>query len=362
MKKVATLLLISSISIAKFSYSQQVRKYSNEFLNIGVGARGLGLGNAQSAVVNDATAAYWNPAGLIAVKSDIQIALMHAEYFAGIAKYDYGTVAIPIDKTSVVAASLIRFGVDNIPDTSELIDSEGNINYDRIKSLAAADYSFMFSYARESKAREGLFYGANAKVIYRNVGEYANAWGFGIDLGIQYHSGSWKFGLVGRDISSTFNAWRFNQEKLQYLSKTGNEIPQNGLEITLPRVVGGLAYTKVFREKYSVMATADLDFTFDGKRNVPIKTDYVSVDPHGGVELGYNNFIFLRAGVGNIQQVKQLRGTSTSFQPNIGVGLKLNRLTLDYAYTNIGSQSETPYSNIFSLKLDIIKGQPFSLF
>ena len=44
----------------------QFRKYSNEFLNIGAGARGLAMGSAQVASVNDGTAGYWNPAGLLA--------------------------------------------------------------------------------------------------------------------------------------------------------------------------------------------------------------------------------------------------------------------------------------------------------
>ena len=46
----------------------QFRKYSNEFLNIGAGARGLAMGSAQVASVQDGTAGYWNPAGLIGVK------------------------------------------------------------------------------------------------------------------------------------------------------------------------------------------------------------------------------------------------------------------------------------------------------
>ena len=76
--------------------SAQFRKYSNEFLNIGAGARGLGMGGAQVASVADATAGYWNPAGLTEIKEHPVASLMHAEYFAGIGKYDYATIAMPI--------------------------------------------------------------------------------------------------------------------------------------------------------------------------------------------------------------------------------------------------------------------------
>jgi hypothetical protein len=70
--------------------------------------------------------------------------------------------------------------VDNIPNTIELIDADGNINYDRITSFSAADYAFIFSYARKL-AVPGLTIGGNAKVIYRKVGDFASAWGFGLD-------------------------------------------------------------------------------------------------------------------------------------------------------------------------------------
>ncbi len=63
-----------------FGFSQ-FRKYSNEFLNIGAGARGLGMGASQAASVTDGTAGYWNPAALVGVQNAPSINLMHASYF-----------------------------------------------------------------------------------------------------------------------------------------------------------------------------------------------------------------------------------------------------------------------------------------
>src|SRR6476620_5425408 len=75
--------------------NSQFRKYSNEFLNIGAGARGLAMGSAQVASVNDGTSGYGNPAVLVCVTDHPQLNLMHAEYFAGIGKYDYASIAFP---------------------------------------------------------------------------------------------------------------------------------------------------------------------------------------------------------------------------------------------------------------------------
>ncbi|MBK9636296.1 MAG: PorV/PorQ family protein [Bacteroidetes bacterium] len=334
----------------------QTPKYSNEFLAIGVGARGLGLSGAMSAMVNDATAGYWNPAGLTKVKGNLQIALMHSEYFAGIAKYDYGSFAAPIDATRTIGVSIIRFAVDDIIDSTDLIDKDGNIDYDRLKSFSSADYAFLFSYAQKTKIT-GLSLGANAKVVHRKVGDFAKAWGFGLDAGAQYEKGKWTFAAVGKDITSTFNAWTYNTENLEAVFKeTGNAIPENGLEVTLPRLILGTAFKTNIVKKITVNPAIDLDITFDGKRNVPVKTDVMSIDPKIGVEFGYDDFIFLRAGLGNIQTIKNIdASTSTTAQPNIGIGLRLKNVTIDYALTNIGNTSESLYSNVFSLRLNIVR-------
>src|SRR5437868_6917644 len=86
----------------------------------------------------------------------------------------------------------LSIGVDNIPDTSELIDPSGNIDYSRLKSFSAADYAFLFSYAFRTKV-QGLQLGGSAKIIHRNVGDFAHAWGFGLDAGAQYERGKWIF-------------------------------------------------------------------------------------------------------------------------------------------------------------------------
>jgi hypothetical protein len=334
----------------------QTPKYSNEFLAIGVGARGLGLSGAMSAMVNDATAGYWNPAGLTKVKGNLQIALMHSEYFAGIAKYDYGSFAAPIDATRTIGVSVIRFAVDDIIDSTDLIDKDGNIDYDRLKSFSSADYAFLFSFAQKTKIT-GLSLGANAKVVHRKVGDFAKAWGFGLDAGAQYEKGKWTFAAVGKDITSTFNAWTYNTENLEAVfNQTGNAIPENGLEVTLPRLILGTAFKTNIIKKITVNPAIDLDITFDGKRNVPVKTDVMSIDPKVGVEFGYDDFIFLRAGLGNIQTIKNIdASTSTTAQPNIGIGLRLKNVTIDYALTNIGNTSESLYSNVFSLRLNIVR-------
>ena len=341
-----------------FSFGQ-IAKYSNEFLSVGVGARALSMANANVASVNDVTAGYWNPSGLLLQQSNLQVGLMHAEYFAGIAKYDFIGASKRIDSNSVAGLTFIRFGVDNIPNTTELIDANGNVDYSRLKSFNAVDAAVLLSYARNIQKLKGVKIGANAKIIRRKLGEFGGAWGFGLDVGAMYDYKKWRFAAMGRDITGTFNAWSYNlsDDVKQTFAVTGNEIPANSVEVTMPKLILGVTRTwNVWKDRISIGGEVNFINTFDGKRNTVIKTKAWSMEPAFGLEVGYKGFIFLRGGMGNIQKMQNIEGKQvTTVQPNIGVGIKYKVFALDYAMTNIGNVSTSLYSHIFTVKIDINK-------
>ena len=342
-------LLISSVN-----YSQAVRKYSNEFMNIGVDAAALGMSNTVVASANDVNAGYWNPAGLIHLE-DHQASVMHASYFANIAQYDYLAYASPIDERSAWGVSLIRFGVDDILNTTELIDSQGNIDYNRISLFSAADYGFTFSYARKLPV-PGFQYGVNAKIIRRVIGKFANSWGFGFDAGIQFEKNNWQFGLMLRDITTTYNVWNIDEKEYQKIADAipgqNQDLPES-TEITAPKAQLGIAKKFIIRYDYSILAAANMNMQFT-KTNDLISTNAVSIDPALGLEFGYTDLVFIRAGVGNFQNIQQLDSSKkVGFQPNIGLGFKYKGVQIDYALTDLGNQSAALYSNIFSIKVDL---------
>ncbi len=361
-------LILSVILMCSVKSFAQIRIYSNEFLNIGAGSRAFGMGSAQVASVNDATAGYWNPAGLTGVKNDPSLSLMRAEYFAGIGKYDFGALAIPVaNNKRTIGLSFLRFAVDDIPNTLYLIEPDGSVNYANIRSFSSADYAVILSVAQQLKDKGDtkMSVGMNAKVIHRNVGTFAKAWGFGLDLGFQMKGKNWSFGAAARDITTTFNAWSFSftEREKEVLFLTNNEIPVKSTELTAPRLVVGGAYDFKFRKNVTLKAEANLDFTFDGQRNTVISSNVINADPRIGVELNLKDVFFLRGGVFNFQKTYADGDTLNQkkvwiYQPGAGAGFKLGTaFYVDYAFTNLANQSNPLYTHIVSLRLDLLKSK-----
>jgi len=347
---ITALLCIVSASV----FSQTVRKYSNEFMNIGVDAAALGMSSAVTSHSADVNSGYWNPAGLLKLE-DNQLSLMHSSYFANIANYDYAAFGMPLDDQSAVGISIIRFAVDDILNTTQLIDAEGNINYDRISLFSTADYGLTFSYARALPV-QGLNYGVNAKVIRRVIGDFASSWGFGLDVGVQFETNNnWKFGIMARDITTTFNAWAIDEDEFATISNAvegqNQELPES-TEITIPKLQIGISKLVDFNFDYTLLTSVNLNVRFE-ENNDLISTSFASINPALGFEFGYIDMVYLRAGMGNFQNELQIDNTDQlSFQPSFGLGFKYNGIQVDYAFTDIGDQSVALYSNVFSLKLD----------
>lgn len=347
-----TIWTLLFLALALGTHAQSVRKYSNEFLKIGVGARAAAMGNAQVGIVSDVTAGYWNPGGLNLAPEAPEVALMHSEYFAGIAKYDYIGFTMPIGEGRRFGATAIRLGVDDIANTLNLVDANGNIDFDAVETFSVADLGIMLSLAQRFDFLGGVNVGANFKVVNRSVGKFANAWGFGLDLGARWQKDNLQLGLMFSDVTSTFNAWTFNTETFEEaFVATGNVIPENSLEVTLPSLKMGAGYTFLANKKVNVLVSVDNDIHFDGKRNVIANLGPVSLDPHAGIEIAYNKVAFLRGGFKNLQKVPNDKGNEAySVFPTLGAGFNLKNLTIDYALSNVGNFSQTLYSHVFSLR------------
>ncbi|MBK9107811.1 MAG: hypothetical protein IPM92_05365 [Saprospiraceae bacterium] len=345
-------MLVLEVSIS------QAPKFSNDFLNIGIGGRGMAMAGAVSANTSSIQAAYWNPAGLPYNPSKFQVSAQHAEWFSGIGNYDYVAFgkSFSDDFSNYGSLTLIRMAIDKIPNTLRLRGPDGSIDYSKIEEFSVADYAMLLSFGK--KIGDGKWaFGVNGKVIHRNFGAFANSWGFGFDAGIRYHSKNFAFAIMGRDITTTFNAYKFNfsTEEKAILQQTNNSIPISSVEYNLPKVIIALSYKVTVTSKFSLLSALDLECSSNGTESAILATNKFAVDPKVGVELDYANRVFVRFGFGNFQNVVKDITTDQrelSFNPSAGLGIQFGKITIDYAMTNIANSGVGLYSHFLSLNLD----------
>ncbi len=369
-------ILLISLALTFAAVAEAQTKFVNDFLNIGIGARNISMGGAVVASVNDVTANYWNPAGLRKLPSDFQLSVMHNEYL-GLTKFDYLGLGYKLSKNKGnISFGVIRLGVDDIPNTLKLVKSDGSVDYGSFKNnlFSATDYAFLLSYAKDLKIKKyaerddiNMTIGGNAKIIHRRIGPWASAWGVGLDAALRMQKKRWQFGVILRDATTTATSWAFSftEAEKQILRDQKNLVPVQSNEIMNPRITLGVARTFVVNDKVQILSEVDMDLTTDGSRyGALINAGALSASPKFGAEAKYRNKIFLRAGVNGFQKVLDDRdtnytNTTTLFQPAVGIGMYINNLTVDYAFTSLNLSNNPLYSHVFSIKFDIRKPKAF---
>ena len=314
------ILLAAAVVSAVATGPAWATRYAGEFLRIGVGARALGMGSAFVGLADDGTAAYWNPAGLASLE-ERQVTAMHAEQFGSIVQYDFLSYVMPIASPGkprqAISVSLVRLGVDDIPDTRGLelaYDANNNGKFDYPEDLLAVDESrfvfdsdndvaLLFSYARDVRA--GLSLGGNFKYIRQWLGDSLRSNGFGIDLGVLYvGQNGLSLGATLRDATTTRILWN---------TGTG--------EFIAPSLRLGAAKTRGFKDRrHLVTAALDVQVGFSDERlSSQAHLGSATFEFHPGLEYWYDRRLALRAGF-----------EAQNF--TAGAGIRYHKFGLDYAY------------------------------
>ncbi len=217
MKRFATLALYCTCALTSPIHAQ-TSHYTGDPLLLGAGARALGMGSAYVALSFDATAIYWNPAGLTPEVSPTrsrtdfdsrsslpkrEIHLQHAEQFGGSVNQDIFALRLPLRKGGI-GLGIVRAGVDGIALTG-LEDPDRPIGPDNrpviIDRIGTADYVFRIAYGRH--ITDKLRLGAGIKVIRRDLSVGIGS-GFGLDIGLLYlPTSTLRIGATIRDLTKT---------------------------------------------------------------------------------------------------------------------------------------------------------------
>lgn len=349
-------LIAASGSSIESVQAQRIAKYGADFLAGGVGARALAMGGAYIAVTDDVYSGFWNPAGLHNVKM-AEASYMHAERFSGVVSFDYAGFATPFSDKSVIGITLIRSGVNDIKNTLDAWDPERNQPkldpQSSITTFSAADYALFIGYGR--KVNDRLAIGVTSKIIRRSIGEFAQAWGYSMDVGVQYRTNFWAFGLTIQDVTTMLQSWSVDTGSLANLKDVfGDDLPEGGTEVVLPVLRFGVA--KWFEySKGRLLLSMDTDVAFDGQSANSFGAGDVSIHPRMGVEYSYADVVAFRAGFNRIQSVN---GVGLDLTPSIGAGFRLGQAALDYGFGDFaGLVSDLGYSHRISVQYAFSSGE-----
>jgi len=244
-------------------------KYAGSFMENGGGARALGMGGAFTAVADDPSTTFWNPAGLATLK-DRELLLMHSERFGDLIDRDFIAYTQPVGwsifggESAGIGLSLIRLGIDDIPFTDHLAglldtDGDGEVSDDELRGLfnyqdeiqykSDQEFGLLLSYGEKLGSWQA---GGSLKFVRQSVGPYSSL-GVGFDLAF-LRPRLWKsldFGIKFQDITTTYLSW-----------STGRN------ELITPAVVPGFAWNSDMPDwNMNMVLAVSAETRFDNRRD-----------------------------------------------------------------------------------------------
>ncbi|MDZ7261695.1 MAG: PorV/PorQ family protein [candidate division KSB1 bacterium] len=302
MKKLILGSLILLLSTGLSAQSNPAGHTGLAFLKIGIGARAVGMGEACTAATNDATATYWNPAGLAQFK-EVEVCFSHNQWFQDIT-HEFFAVAF--------SSGPGRLGLSFVSNNVGGIERRVKPSAEPLGILEAHDLALGLSFARTYK--QTLSLGFTIKWLYEKI-YLDSAWGIAFDVGLIYDTSllnGLKLALV------TQNLGRMNKLKEEPIS-----LPKTiraGLAYPLPgEILGG-----------TLLGVADVVQVLKGNFHLNLGTEYL-----------FKQKLAFRLGYQTGFEEKGLQG---------GLGMQLSRYRLDYGYVPFSSQMGNSHRFSFSVR------------
>lgn len=291
---------VSAASDEKFFSSKAAGTSSADFLNLSVGARAAAMGGAYAAVSEDASAAYWNPAGLAQVNK-FSAVFMRAQYVEDIS-YQYAAYAHRLSFDSVMAGSVLLTDIGSIDRT--------DMNNKDLGTFSPRDQVFALSYSKAilelSDKDMDVSMGVSAKYINSTIVESAKS--YAADFGIMTYNFSDIPYRLALNMSNLGSGMKYDTES-------------NPLPLTF-KLAGSVNPFK------NMLFSTDIVLPKQNKPNLLLGGE-VSTTPSELTRLS------VRAGF----NVQRMRDGISGF--SAGVGAAFNAFSLDYAFVPMGELGST---------------------
>jgi long-subunit fatty acid transport protein len=274
-----------------------------QFLKIGVGGRAAALGESFVAISDDASALYWNPAGL-AQFSENQVIFSHNIWLVDI-NHDFLGAVYHLDADNSFGVSITSLSMDKMPVTTEFAPF-GNGEF-----FTFSDIALSVSYAR--RMTEQFSFGGTVKYIEETLDKLKMR-GVMMDIGTYYRTGlgSTRFAVA----VSNFGAELAPDGEVVLIGNRKKSEWQSFAPPTMFRI--GFALEPYQDDQHKLTTSIQLNHPNDNSENVSL-----------GVEYSWSKMLYLRGGY-KINVDEQ----DYSFGAGINVPISIAQFSFDYAYAN----------------------------
>lgn len=324
MKKIIKVLILLLTAICLAQAGEITKKGTNaaQFLKIGVGARASAMGESYVAEANDASALFWNPAGLASISSN-EVMLVRTNWIADIT-YDFAAFVVPFADLGTFGMYYQGLNMDDMKVRTEYAP-EGTGEF-----FSASSFAIGLSYAR--KMTEKFAFGVGIKFLREQIW-HESASSIAIDVGINYSTSIENLRL-GMAITNYGGKMQMDGKDLLTFVDPDPNLDGNNENVI----------SRLNTEEYDIPISFRIGFAYD-----PVKTDFHritttidGVTPNDynehinvGMEYGFREMVFLRSGYKGIGLSNSEVGFSGGGGINYSIDSNLG-LVVDYAYVDFG--------------------------
>lgn len=284
-----------------------------QFLKLGIGARGVAMGESFVAVANDVSSLFWNPAGLVQFEDD-QAMASHTEYVVDI-KHDFFGLVYHVSSGDAIGASFSSLHMEDMEITTETQP------FGTGRFFSFGDIAIGLTYSK--KMTDQFSFGATVRYAEETL-DVLKMRSVMVDLGTYYWTGlgTTRFAVVisnfGADVSPRGTVTQFDGAQVNTFQS-----------YSLPTIFKlGLAFDPVQTEDQMLTTSVQLNHPNDNSEHFRI-----------GVEYSFRNMFFLRGGIKRTIGQPLFGADATSeetfaFGAGVMVEVGVTRVNADYGYTN----------------------------